>query len=181
VRPYYLLCGRRSAGSAKEDICGDLALRLDRYRCVLLKNGLHVEGDGHEAAQDEASAIRTATHLSKTTASAPSSSETAAEGSRMIPPLAIGTRIPKILLGWIERDTAQAAGLVAEYLWSLFPIREILEEHGTYDQDDAPLDREAQLGSFVSSAIDYLEDAYELLNGRRPVPISVHLAEAAIE
>lgn len=83
-------------------------------------------------------------------------------------------------MGWIESDTAQAAGLVAEYLWSLFPIREILEAHGSYDQDDAPLDGEAQLGSFVSYAIDYLEDAFELLNGRRPVPISVRLAEAAI-
>lgn len=81
---------------------------------------------------------------------------------------AIGGKLPAPLLRWIEDDLTFAATALEELGLRLDRYRCVLLKEASFDENDAPLDREAQLIGILGSAVDLIDDAYGIIQFERP-------------
>jgi hypothetical protein len=91
---------------------------------------------------------------------------------------------PAQILGWIEEDIHSCGTQVAGIMERLSRYESALSAVALFDEDDAPIDREAQLLAVLQGVYESLEEASALLTERRPITLwerRVRIAWGAID
>lgn len=81
------------------------------------------------------------------------------------------TELPLNLSEWIEEDIRDCADQVESISTRLWRYKCVLEPVAHFDEDDAPLDRDAQLFALIDNVDELLTEAREILAGNRPMTL----------
>lgn len=95
----------------------------------------------------------------------------AARDRRHIERLDRTVELPLNLSEWIEEDIRECAEQLECIGIRLWRYKRVLEPVAHFDEDDAPLDRDAQLLALIDNADELLTEARDILAGKRPMTL----------